>query len=520
MFRLIKSFFYAGLICLLMIPLPSKADDTMGTRIKSIMDQPRYAQSHWGILVADLDSGGVLYEFSADKLFTPASTTKLFTMAAGLNALGADYRFKTPIYRRGAVNKRGELKGDLILVASGDLTLGGRTDAKGRIAFTNMDHTDAGDDGPLAAELTSQDPLAGVNNLARQVAASGIKRVRGDVIIDDRLFEKSKSPEGFVRTPISVNDNVIDFVITPTVPGKAALVDWRPQTSFYQVESQVMTVDPKKESQIEVISGGKNRLIVMGIKAAGQKPSIRIYHVEDPSSFARALLIEALRGAGVRVDAPLPGRNPAGKLPDNKEYASMTRIALLESPPYSETIKLVLKVSLNPGAEMTPLIVAARNGKRTTGEGLALERAFLEGAGVDVRTISIADGQGADRSDLITPRAAVQLLRGMAARPDYQAYRDALPILGVDGTLAHSIPPESPARGKVFAKTGTLVTGDLLNDRGVLTAKGLAGYINASSGRKLVFAFYVSNVFLSDMNDVVAVGSDLGKLAETVYLAQ
>ncbi|MBN1102112.1 MAG: D-alanyl-D-alanine carboxypeptidase, partial [Deltaproteobacteria bacterium] len=99
-------------------------------------------------------------------------------------------------------------------------------------------------------------------------------------------------------------------------------------------------------------------------------------------------------------------------------------------------------------------------------------------------------------------------------------YHDAQPILGVDGTLAHSVPADSPARGKVRAKTGTILHGDVLNQRAVLLAKALAGYMTASSGRRLAFAFYVNNIVLSDLKDFLSVGNDLGKLAEMVYLAQ
>jgi len=199
------------IIWFLSLPVMLHAGTQLPGKIQSIIDAPRYAHSQWGILVADLKTGKAMYELNADKLFAPASTTKLFTMATGLDTFGADYQFETPIYRTAPINSAGELKGDLILVASGDLTLGGRTDVNGHIVFTEMDHTDAGMDGPLSAVLTKQDPLSGINNLASQVAASGIKRVCGDVIIDDRLFETSTAGHGFIRTPITVNDNLIDF---------------------------------------------------------------------------------------------------------------------------------------------------------------------------------------------------------------------------------------------------------------------------------------------------------------------
>jgi D-alanyl-D-alanine carboxypeptidase/D-alanyl-D-alanine-endopeptidase (penicillin-binding protein 4) len=496
------------------------ASEKLSPGIRTLIEGPRYRQSHWGILVVDLPSGETIYEFNPEKLFCPASTTKLFTIASALDAFGADHRFITPIYRRGSVDPDGKLEGDLILVASGDLTLGGRIDKDGRVAFRDVDHTNAGMDDPMAAELTPQDPLAGIRRLARQVADSGIRRVAGDMIVDDRLFETSRQRSGFVRSPIIVNDNLLDFVITPTVPGKAAEVDWRPRTAAYEVDGDVRTVEAAGKPRIEVDSCGPGRIVIRGEMPAGRKPSIRNWHVEDPASFARTLLVEALEWAGVKVEAPALGRNPLCRLPEKGAYAAMTQVTVLKSPPYSETIKLIMKVSQNLGADITPLLLAARHGKRAFEEGIVLERAFLERAGVDVKAISLSDGAGADRGDLVSPRATVQLLRYMSKRPYFKAYHDAQPILGVDGTLAHSVPADSPARGKVHAKTGTILHSDLLNERGILLAKALAGYMTASSGRRLAFAFYVNNILLADPKDFQAVGNDLGKLAEIIYLAQ
>jgi len=508
------------IIWFLSIPVMLHAGTQLPREIQSIIDAPRYVPSQWGILVADLKTGKAIYELNADKLFAPASTTKLFTMATGLDTFGADYQFETLIYRNAPVNSAGELKGDLILVASGDLTLGGRTDVNGHIAFTGMDHTDAGMDGALSAVLTKQNPLAGINNLASQVAASGIKRVCGDVIIDDRLFETSTAGHGFVRTPITVNDNLIDFVITPSEPGMDATVKWRPRTSAYRVDAQLKTVASMETPRVLITSGGSNRILVSGQVPAKQKPYIRVRQVEDPASFARTLLIEALQRTNVKVDISPYGKNPSVRLPERNAYKKMESVALLKSPPYSETVKLILKVSHNLGADITPLLVAAKNGKQTFEEGMALEGVFLKRAGVDLKSISLADGEGGEQGDVVTPRAAVQILRYMTTRTCFKAYHDALPVLGVDGSLAHAVPPDSPARGKVHAKTGTIVQGDLLNDRPILLVKALAGYITASGGRKLAFAFYVNNVPIKELNDMLAVGNDLGKISEAVYLAE
>jgi len=292
------------------------AENGLPQGILKIINDPLYKNSYWGILVKDLESGEVVYQLNADKLFVPASTTKLFTLSAGLDTFGPGYRFETPIYRTEKVDSQGTLDGDLVLVASGDVTMGGRTTPDGRIAYTNMDHTDAGMDGIFEAILAETDPLAGLNELARQVAASGIKYVKGEVIIDDRLFETITSPAGITRTPIIINDNLIDFIITASKLGEKASVDYRPRTIAYQVEAKVDTVSSNKEPQIEITSPSAGHIVVRGEVPEGYQPVIRVCGVEDSASFARTLLIEALERAGVSLEAesqsqPWRGYDPA-----------------------------------------------------------------------------------------------------------------------------------------------------------------------------------------------------------------
>lgn len=500
-----------------MAPASSLGQERLPSEMESIIRDPLYGPSRWGILVSDLSSGETIYELDADKLFAPASVAKLFSMAAGLDAFGAQYRFETPIYRRGPINEQGDIEGDLILLARGDLTLGGRTDEEGRIAYSHKDHTYARTDGSIAAVLTEPNPLAGLDCLAKQVASSGIKRVQGEVIVDDRLFETSRGLHGFIRTPITINDNLIDIVIKPTKPGEFALVDWRPRTFAYSVDIQVMTVNPTEERHIEITPKGPHRILVRGQIPAREKPSVSVFRIEDPPSFARALLIEALQRAGVSVDAPPLGINPSHLLPEEAAYPSLPIVALFESPPYSETLKLILKVSHNLGADLTPLLLAARKGKRSFEEGMTSIRTFLEGVGLDVKTISLSDGMGGERGDQVTPRATIRLLRYMASHPDFKAYYEAQPVLGEDGTLAHAISPDSPARGQVHAKTGTIPIDDLLNERPFLLVKALAGYMTASSGRRLAFALFVNSIPITDAGEVARVGNHLVRLAEAIH---
>ena len=152
-------------------------------------------------------------------------------------------------------------------------------------------------------------------------------------------------------------------------------------------------------------------------------------------------------------------------------YSKLHRVTLLTSPPFSENLKLILKVSQNMQADSLLPLMAVKEGKRSFWEGLAIEHAFLQKAGLNLNAISISDGRGNSDADLMAPSVTVQLLRHMSSRNNSEVYLDALPILGVDGSLATSVAPDNPVKGKVQAKTGTTTKYDAINGRLTLSSR-------------------------------------------------
>jgi len=371
-----------------MAAVNSQTDESLPVGLDEIMGSPAYNHSFWGLLVKDIDSNEILLSINPDKMFVPASTTKLFTVAAALDTLGADYHFQTPVYAQDDIDSGGRLKGNLILVASGDLTMGGRTTEDDRIACKEGDHTYANYGGPT--ELTSTDPMAGLKELARQISKSGIKEVGGDVIIDDRLFTTYQPPmqaalDQYLVSPIMINDNLIDLEVIPGAPGESATLNWRPRIEGYNVTSEVVTSEANESLWYTAYfteDGGANITIWGEVPAQGG-PAVRVIHVPDPASFARSLFIEALKAEGVKVNASALSLNPSENLPSKEECSRLDRVACLVSPPFSENANLILKVSHNLHADTLLSLMAAREGNMTPEDGLVVERAFLARAGVD-----------------------------------------------------------------------------------------------------------------------------------------
>jgi D-alanyl-D-alanine carboxypeptidase/D-alanyl-D-alanine-endopeptidase (penicillin-binding protein 4) len=218
----------------------------------------------------------------------------------------------------------------------------------------------------------------------------------------------------------------------------------------------------------------------------------------------------------VRILAVSTGENPRSRLPPSMSYPASSRVAAYVSPPYAEYARLILKVSHNLGANLGVCLLAARSGSSDCDDGFTLMKAFLTEAKVDTAQIVMPDPAGAE-GDRITPRAMAQLLRYWTAQKDFDAFRACLPILGIDGSLA-GVAVDSPARGKVLAKTGTNVELDPLNQRLVVQTKALAGFFQRADGGWQVFDIVVNNAGGSlDISAALAANEDVGGVAAALW---
>jgi len=487
--------------------------------IQKIIDRPEFRHALFGIEFYSLDSHKVLYSLNADKLFTPGSTTKLLTEGTALSLLGADYRFHTRVYQTGRLDTDGVLDGDLILVASGDPNLSGRIREDGTLAFENEDHSYDGDPNTRAVP---GDPLLVIRQLAQQIAAKGIKKVRGNVIVDATMFREGARElgTGVVMSPIVVNDNIIDVVVSPgSKEGAPIIFKSSPVTSYVTFVNRATTGKADSEADIHFVANQSNNqglqnVTIAGKFPAGQVPILFKYVVPAPSRFAEVLLTEALREKGVTVET-LPGYRNLSEM--SASYVPSQLVAEHVSPPLREEIKVTLKVSQNLHASVTPFILGAvlapKNSDRT---GFDLEHDFLQSAGLDVSGAQQADGAGGNAH--FTPSFMVDYLAYLSKQKDFQAFYDALPVLGRDGTL-FDIQSQSPAAGNVHAKTGTFSVYDPLNRQLLVTGKGLAGYLTTRKGDHLAFAIYVNNVQVPMDRDAVKkiTGQALGEISALAY---
>jgi D-alanyl-D-alanine carboxypeptidase/D-alanyl-D-alanine-endopeptidase (penicillin-binding protein 4) len=488
------------------------APKALPTEMQALMDQPKYAYATWGLYVKDLETQEIFYDINSSKMFSPASTSKLFSVAALLEAYGDDYRFKTPVYATGPI-KNGQLQGDLVLVAQGDLTMGGRQPNADTIAFTKMDHTIANE--VPGAILTPENPLHAFNELAKQIAQKGIKEITGTVIIDDSLFTSTEK-RGTILSPIMVNENLIDLVINPSEIGQAATLSWRPQVPGYTVENQVKTVAKDGNLALEVSADDTGKKIVIkGTIPIGQHDIVRTSNILQPASFARTAFIQALQKEGVKVSSI---ENSEGKKSTLKSYKDQQEVAAWISPPLSEYAKLILKVSHNTGANLVPLLLAAKQGQKTFDEGMLLLGTFVtKNVKLSPDSFVFIDGAGGNENRL-TPQGEITLLEYMHKKssPQFTRYFDALPILGVDGSL-EDFAKKSPGTGKVRAKPGTGVAFNLSTNKFFLITQALSGYIEGKNGHMLAYMIVVNNGTMPAIDDIFPIFEDVSQLSSMIY---
>ena len=441
----------------------------------------------WGVLVMDAATGETLFARNPDAYFMPASDAKLFTTAFALATLGQNYRVRTTVASSGAIDANGVLNGDLVLIGRGDANLSNR-----KFPYAKKEERD----GPPEKVLA---------DLASDIAAHGVKEIKGDVIADDTLFQHEPFPSGWLVddilwsygaavSAIAVNDNTFALVLKAgAAEGDPARYDTGFAGDFYTVENSVLTSPRGAEEQLAVSRDPGSRLIrVTGSMPVDAPPRRLNIAVEDPAEFAAGVLARLLTARGVKIEGLPHARHFA--IPAVAATALPTVLAEHMSVPLSDDVRLTNKNSENLHAELLLLLAAHEKSGATDYEDAAkVEADFFRTAGIADGDVVLSDGSGLSRKDLITPRAAVQLLRYAAKQPWGELYRSTLPVAAEDGTLSDRM-KNTPAAGRISAKTGTIGHGN-----------ALSGYATTVRGEQVLFSILGNNnnMHVQDANKVI-----------------
>jgi D-alanyl-D-alanine carboxypeptidase/D-alanyl-D-alanine-endopeptidase (penicillin-binding protein 4) len=439
--------------------------ETIQEKIAQYLKRPGMRSTQWGIEIVDPTDNRVLLSRNPDQTFKPASVLKVVTTAAALEKLGPDFRFKTGVYSSAPARSDGTVTGDLILVGRGDPNL---VDPDGELL-----------DRPALTEL------------AQKLRAAGVTHVKGQVLGDDSYFEYGSHGKGWTSqdlrslygapiSALSINNNVLWVHAQPTKLNQRVTVGIEPRTSYFRVRNLGVTGSVRSRRTLYArLIPGTNTIVVSGVLPA-RSGHTQFVLLDKPSEVAAGILKDELVRAGITVDGTTGAIHRGDVSPEARR--KWTLMAEHASPPLVRALEIINKKSQNLHAEMLLRTLGAEFGGSGTDEaGLRVVKDFLVHAGVEIDKISLSDGCGLSRDNLVTPRFQTSLLRFLATQPHFDMFLNTLAVSGTDGTLRNRLGSQ-PLKGVIHAKTGTL--------NGVAT---LSGYMTTKSGRNLIFSIFANN---------------------------
>jgi D-alanyl-D-alanine carboxypeptidase/D-alanyl-D-alanine-endopeptidase (penicillin-binding protein 4) len=443
-------------------------------QLQADVSQPKFSAALWGIKVVSLTSGKTVFDYHADRLMSPASNTKLYTSALGLSLLGGDYRFVTPIYATGKINRAGTLQGDLVVVGHGDPSWNERR--LGTNFWTVFE--------PFIASATH----------------AGIRRIQGNVLADATCFRGSPTGSSWtfedlaegetgLISALSLHDNLTQFRVEPGsgIGERCRIEPVQPGTGL-ACSNRTVTAAPGLPAHLEVFEPLHARTIyILGQLPLGSAAQTVDAAVPQPAEwFAQAFKL-ALARRGIAVSGQALAAKWPAEAGDFWKVDSGTKLGTVFSPPLRDVIRAFMKPSQNLEAELLWAAVgeASRDpagppGLTSEAAGLAALQHFLTSAGIPTEEVRFDEGSGLSRNNLATANATVALLQFMASQREANDFIAALPIAGEDGTLQSRF-RNTAAAGNVVAKSGTL-----------RWAQALSGYVTTAAGERLAFSIMLN----------------------------
>ncbi|MFD0560177.1 D-alanyl-D-alanine carboxypeptidase/D-alanyl-D-alanine-endopeptidase (penicillin-binding protein 4) [Stackebrandtia endophytica] len=445
-------------------------DENLRAALDQILSDDAYSGAQLGLVVADAESGEVLYDRGGSQRLVPASNTKLLTSAAAIGLLGEDYTFTTDVATDGTQRGR-VLHGDLYLRGTGDPTM-------------------------LAADYDA---------LAAEIAASGVKHIRGDLVADDTAFDSVRlGPEWgwddlsyYYAAEISAltvapdtdyDAGTVVVTVEAGAEGEAPTISVDPPTDWVEFDNRATTVAEGGSSSIGIERRyGSNLIEITGQLPEGGSSSEWVT-VSNPTGYAADVFAAALKDHGVRVsgDIRLGQSTPDGA----------ATLASHESMDLADLLVPFMKLSNNGHAEtLTKAIGREISGEGTWSAGLSAIEDFVGQWGMNVDTQRQSDGSGLSRWNLIPTREFANLLVAVRSAEWYDTWYASMPIAcesdRFEGGTLRSRMCDTPAESNVHAKTGSLTS-----------VSGLSGYVTDADGRELVFSFISNDYLVSSVKGI------------------
>src|ERR1017187_4514682 len=303
-------------------------------RLADHIGQPKYAAAMWGAKIVSLDSGKTIFEQNPQKLFSPASNSKLYTVALTLDRLGADYRIKTSLYAKAKPNQAGLLKGDLIVYGRGDPTIN--------------------------SHLHGGDIYKALQPLVFALTNAGVKRIAGDLVGDESYFHGPPFGSGWAWdaleyyygaevSALTVNDNALQAVAKPGARiGAPCRLTLLPVTTWLTFSNRTETVGKGATRKIQFYHPlCQNVIYVTGQLPVDDAGTTNEVTLHNPAGLFASFFKEALARRGIKISGKVRSANWLDRQAQPINCDSLVELGSVKSPPLGDIARIALKPSQN-----------------------------------------------------------------------------------------------------------------------------------------------------------------------------
>jgi D-alanyl-D-alanine carboxypeptidase/D-alanyl-D-alanine-endopeptidase (penicillin-binding protein 4) len=443
------------LICFFLLIAPCG----FGTNpLENFVNNPVMENANISLMVKELQSNKVLYQFRSNNVTIPASTMKLVSTATAMEMLGPTFCFQTKLEMDGTLNAQGTLNGNLYIQGGGDPTLGSEY---------------IGDQNFLPTWVEA-------------IKKAGIKKINGQIIADGSLYdEEGVNPKWTWEDignyyaagayAISYLDNTYKLVLKSGLIGTVPeIIRTEPEIASLSFDNHLISSTISFDSAYFYGAPHSNYRSIRGEIPANRVEFVIKGDIPNPGLLLAEHLQNELAETGIKVS-----QLPTDILVNRTERKL---IFVHRSPELKDIIAKTNIHSINGFAEEMFRYLALNSNPVATSKGAITEvRSFWKTRNLPINQLFMYDGCGLSPLDAVSANFLVELLWYMKLKSkNFEEFYNSLPVSGVDGTLKNFL-TNTPLKGKVHAKSGTI--------SGV---KSYAGYIEQNN-KTYVFAILVNH---------------------------
>lgn len=403
-----------------------RAETQLGSAWERLQQRDELRGASMGFCLIDAQNGEAVFTQNPDLLLVPASTLKMLTLRAALLEHGPQHRFETRLEAHGMTEQRTNaaglrLVGDLVIRPSGDPTIN-------------------------SAHLSS-------NNIFTEwvdaLQKAEITHIEGDLVIDMGAFkgaplvgstsiEDAGNYYGAGTFAFNFNDNEGEVVLQsgPTAGDLVSVVSVSPWLSDVVFDCRVLSANDSRDRAFIHGRPFDHNPVIYGTIPKGQQAfSIRAA-LPNPPQTALAAFQAALKEAKIthsgtlRLEEAYRSSHPAGKAVTLHTHSS---------PTLREVVAVTGQKSINfyAAALLRSLSVKAGDGAFEVASRRMVE--LLDQEGMDTYGLSVADGSGLSRLNMVTARQLAQSCKRMKNEDADKALASALkPFAGIPGVAVKS----------------------------------------------------------------------------------